>query len=488
MQRSNSYVVLTSRFFTFFLLAAMGFWGWKQRGLLFNPGKLSAKSQPGIVLQGFQSHAEFEKECSRCHQSLETRQAFLCTDCHTNIAEQIEKQDGIHGKLNDILACEKCHPDHRGRDFDPSQAALSFFDHDITNFRLLRHQLNYDATPLLCSECHGSPEFDAQNQTCENCHAEENTEFITKHNSAFGRECLACHDGIDSMARYDHQQTNFPLQGLHMQAECASCHIRGQFKGSPTNCEGCHEEPAIHFGLFLGSCESCHNEAGWSPALLDNQPFGHIEQTGFSLALHQQDYTGEPLGCISCHQNNLDNFDLQTCISCHNDHDRDFLDQHQITFGNDCLSCHDGIDRYSDFDHENIFPLRGKHASSTCNSCHRNLVFQDTPTLCSQCHVEPLIHAGWFGLRCQNCHTEEAWAPAVMTRHDFPLEHGGADPASCTTCHLDKYTEYTCYECHDHEKNSIELEHIQAGVPTEELQNCAQCHITGTVEEDRKDD
>jgi hypothetical protein len=491
MDKSNSYTVLISRFVTFLLLALMGIWGWQQRGLLFNPGQLSAKSKPGVELQGFRSHAEFEKECSRCHQSLETRQAFLCTECHTNIAEQINNQDDVHGKLNDILACEKCHPDHRGRDFDPSQAALAFFDHDITTFRLLRHQVTYDATPLVCSECHISPEFDANNQACEKCHASHDVDFIQQHIADFGKGCLACHDGVDTMARFDHEQTGFSLQGSHLEGShlevnCAGCHTNGQFEGTPANCEACHAEPAMHFGLFLESCDVCHSDTGWAPALLENQPFEHATQTGFSLALHQQDYDGSLLGCASCHQTNLNDFNLQTCVNCHGNHDRDFLAQHQNVFGGDCLACHDGIDRYSNFEHENIFPLRGKHAITACDTCHVNHVFQSTPKACSQCHAEPLIHAGWFGLRCQNCHTEEAWAPASMTYHDFPLEHGGADPANCTTCHLDKYTEYTCYGCHDHEKNSVELEHVQIGVSVEELQNCFQCHSDGTVDESKK--
>ncbi len=487
MQTPNSYTVLLSRFFTFLLIALMGFWGWKQRGLLFSPGRLSAKSKPGVSLQGFQSHAEFEKECSRCHQSLETRQAFLCTDCHTNITEQIKNQDDVHGKLNDILACEKCHPDHRGKDFDPAQAAFEFFDHDITNFRLLRHQINFDATPLVCSGCHISPEFTAKNQTCEACHTVHKADFMAKHVADFGQDCLTCHDGIDSMARFDHTQTNFPLEGLHLETECAGCHGEGQFQGTPMDCQGCHAEPTMHAGLFLESCEMCHSEVGWSYAILDNRPFEHANEAGFSLVQHKQDYAGESLNCTTCHQSSLNNFNLQTCVDCHRDQDADFINQHQSVFGTDCLSCHDGVDRYSEFDHENIFPLRGKHAITSCDNCHIDHIFQGTPAICSQCHAEPLIHAGWFGTRCQNCHTEEAWAPAAMVLHDFPLEHGNAAPAKCTTCHIDKYTEYTCYECHDHEKNSIELNHIQNGVSAEELQNCSQCHAAGTVEERAKE-
>lgn len=482
MHTPNSKIVLTSRILTLLLLVFMGIWGWQQRGLLFSPGRLSAKSQPGVTLQGFSAHAEFEKECSRCHQSLETKQAFLCTDCHTNITEQIDSQDDVHGKLDNVLQCEKCHPDHRGADFDPAQAALEFFDHDITNFRLIRHQFNFDATPLVCSRCHLSPEFEAKNQACEDCHATYQTDFMPQHTLDFGEDCLACHDGEDSMVRFDHTQTDFLLAGLHSEAQCAGCHVGGQFQDMPMTCEQCHTEPKMHVGLFPQPCDTCHAETGWSPALLNDQPFEHITQAGFSLARHTQDYAGQALICTACHQNGLENFDLQACVTCHSNQDVDFVNQHQTVFGADCLSCHDGLDRYSDFNHENLFPLSGKHATTTCDRCHVDRVFQDTPAACAKCHAEPFIHANWFGLKCQNCHTDQAWVPAAMVRHPFPLEHGQGDPADCTTCHTGEYTSYTCYGCHDHEKNAIELNHIQIGVAAEDLQNCTQCHPAGEVE------
>ncbi len=483
MHRANSAAVLFSRASTILLLLALGIWGWKQKGMLFSPGRLSAKEQPGVTLQGFNSHAEFEKECKRCHQSLKTQQAFLCADCHSNITDEIDLQDGVHGQLDHVMRCERCHPDHRGADFDPAQAALAFFDHDITNFRLIRHQFDFDATPLVCSECHLSPEFDASNQACEACHLlNEEKDFMTQHIFDFGRDCLACHDGEDSMARFDHSETSFLLEGLHTEAQCAECHIDGQFEGLSTTCSECHTEPEMHTGLFLESCDTCHSADGWSPALLENQIFEHSSQAGFSLIRHTKDYETQALTCISCHQNDLKEFEVQTCITCHRDYDAEFMGQHQVVYGADCLGCHDGLDRYSDFKHEDVFLLDGKHATTTCESCHHDHVFQGTPSLCVECHAEPAIHANWFGLKCQNCHTNDAWIPAAMLRHGFPLEHGDGDPQSCTTCHVDKYTVYTCYGCHDHEKASVELNHIQAGISVDELQNCVECHLSGKIE------
>ena len=481
MQRPNAYVALVRHLFTLVILVALGFWGWQQRSLLFSPGRLSAKKQPGVILQGFSSHAEFEKECKRCHQSLKTQQAFLCTDCHTNISEEIKLQDGVHGKLETALHCEECHSDHKGEDFDPGRAALEFFDHDITGFRIIRHQFDFDAVPLVCSRCHRSPEFDAGNQACEDCHLASEAEFMPEHLADFGKDCLACHDGADSMARFDHTQTSFLLEGLHEKVTCAACHVNGQFQDMQTGCETCHTEPVMHAGLFSQSCDTCHSVNGWLPALLDNQPFEHAT-SNFSLTLHAQDYDGQPLNCATCHQDGSENFEMQICITCHQNGDAGFMDQHLSVFGSNCLNCHDGIDRYSNFQHDDFFLLKGKHSSTACDLCHADFVFQGTASLCSECHTEPPIHANWFGLKCENCHSDEAWAPAAMIRHLFPLEHGSAGLNNCVTCHLNKYTEYTCYGCHDHEKSLLELNHFQAGVSIEELPNCVLCHSVGKVE------
>jgi len=483
MHKPRSYTVLVSRILTFLLLGVMGFWGWQQQTLLFSPGHLSEKSQPGVSFQGFRSHAEFEKECERCHQSLEIRQAFLCTECHTNISDQIDSQDAVHGKLDDVLQCEKCHPDHRGPDFDPAQAALEFFDHDITNFRLIRHQFNFDAAPLVCSSCHLAPEFAPKNQACEDCHAIYQIDFMPQHIFDFGKDCLACHDGADGMARFEHAQTNFPLEGLHSDAQCASCHISGQFRALPMVCDQCHTEPKTHAGLFPQPCEPCHSTKSWSPALLDGQPFAHISQTGFSLEGHTQDYAEQPLICTTCHEYGLEVLDLQTCITCHANYAVKFMNDHQDIFGANCLSCHDGLGRYRDFNHENIYQLNGKHAATSCSQCHLDHVFQGTPTTCSQCHAEPPIHANWFGLKCRNCHSEEVWTPAILVEHGFPLEHGKADPTDCSVCHISKYTDYICDQCHEHEENAIESNHIHVGISAEELQDCFQCHPAGEVEE-----
>jgi hypothetical protein len=99
------------------------------------------------------------------------------------------------------------------------------------------------------------------------------------------------------------------------------------------------------------------------------------------------------------------------------------------------------------------------------------------------CHAEPEIHAGFFGLHCQLCHTTSAWSPAQLRDHRFPLDHGGQGEVDCQTCHPTVYSEYTCYGCHEHEPGKTEEEHREERISLEELQQCATCHPTGQEDE-----
>jgi hypothetical protein len=133
----------------------------------------------------------------------------------------------------------------------------------------------------------------------------------------------------------------------------------------------------------------------------------------------------------------------------------------------------------SGFNHEAIFPLDGKHADIPCQDCHAGQVFAGTPKACAQCHAEPAIHAGFFGLDCQYCHTSQAWSPALLRMHSFPLDHGEEGEVACQTCHTGGYVEYTCYGCHEHEPGDIVEKHQEEGIQDEALLDCVVCHPAG---------
>ena len=99
------------------------------------------------------------------------------------------------------------------------------------------------------------------------------------------------------------------------------------------------------------------------------------------------------------------------------------------------------------------------------------------PHDCIACHDEPALHAESFGINCSYCHTLEAWKPALLTRHTFAIDHGDEGNQTCQTCHVDTYVEYTCYICHDHTPQDMEIFHVEEGYP--EYDACIECHPTG---------
>ena len=161
------------------------------------------------------------------------------------------------------------------------------------------------------------------------------------------------------------------------------------------------------------------------------------------------------------------------------------MTDHQTQFSSECVVCHDGVDRLSNFDHANFFPLEGKHTSAQCADCHANKVFRGTPEECWQCHKEPDIHAGVFGVKCYYCHTADAWSPASLQQHIFPLKHGLEDQnmqLQCDACHGANYVDYSCYNCHDHQPDEIIQSHQGVGIVDQEIPDCVKCHLTGNLE------
>jgi hypothetical protein len=474
---------------TILLFAGLGFSLWIGRGLAFSPGAVTDKSN-GNQINGFSSHAAFEKQCRNCHEPLTSTLAQKCLSCHADVSQQAQSRLGVHSKIANLDQCASCHPDHKGRNFDPTLASLQLFDHSKTTFSLDWHQENYDATPMECKACHRNDNYSIiDNQTCLDCHASHEAGFGQTHVEDFGANCLGCHDGKDRMRDFDHQTTGYALVGQHLQARCTACHKTSDLKNTPQNCSDCHAEPAMHKGLFQQSCETCHTPAAWKPASLDGQAFEHLATTGFSLALHQADYSNQVITCTSCHPQDLKILALQTCIDCHSQHDPVFMTDHQAQYGSKCMVCHDGVDRLHNFEHANFFALDGRHASLQCTDCHANQVYRGTPSACSDCHKEPEIHAGVFGLQCADCHTTEAWSPATLRQHTFPLNHGLKDQGvqlACDTCHGSNYIEYTCYNCHEHQVNEITKTHLEAGIADQDIPACAKCHPDGTVTKGEK--
>ncbi|HSV85808.1 MAG TPA: cytochrome c3 family protein [Levilinea sp.] len=411
MKREIPFLSPISIAFTVIVFAILGLSLWLHGGLAFSPGAVTAQARPGIILQGFTSHADFEQQCKLCHQPLGALQADLCMHCHDNILDQQHTQTGTHGQIDTLIACRDCHPEHRGASFDPVAFAV---------------------------------------------------------------------------IRFDHSQTHLPLTGAHAILGCESCHIDGNYQLSYAGCTDCHAEPDIHAGMFEENCDACHTDLAWRPVLLEGDVFDH-QNTGFSLVHHQVLPSGQDIACVDCHAVDSVQADPRKCTDCHTALDPSYMKDHLRTVGPDCLQCHDGTDRMAGFDHAAVFPLDGQHRRLECSACHANFHFGDMSGLCIDCHAEPDIHAGFFGTQCQRCHTTQAWTPALLLQHTFSLDHGEGGDLTCQTCHVDTYSEYTCYSCHEHQPEDMAKKHLEEGISAQELIECAACHPTGREKEGEHD-
>jgi hypothetical protein len=301
--------------------------------------------------------------------------------------------------------------------------------------------------------------------------------------------CATCHAehkgrNIDLTAaavqKFDHNATGFPLSGKHGQVECAKCHTDNKYNTASPECASCHQEPAAHAGLFGTDCSTCHTNVSWTPASFKDTTFNHAN-TSFTLNLHATNYDGSKMACMACHSGGPFATSITTCIACHGDHDKTFMQKHLDTYGSNCLDCHDGKDRTHGFTHEAVFKLDGAHAPLDCKACHVNGHFRNTVATCVGCHQEPQIHLGFFGTRCDYCHTTQAWQPALLHQHTFAIDHGGTGQLDCKICHTTTYAVYTCYTCHDHQPDEIKASHAKLNLSPEKLAACTDCHMNGLV-------
>jgi hypothetical protein len=261
------------------------------------------------------------------HQRTAAGEPFQCRDCHRDDVTTfaLEACDTCHRQIDVPFmnihvtsfgtACLDCHD---GVDrFDES------FDHNAFSFQLTGRHVD-----LACEQCHfnarGLGDFQVTLQDCYSCHQQDD-----EHNGQFGVNCAACHNpsGWED-ASFDHNLSDFPLTGAHVNLACESCHVNAQFEGLSAACVACHEEPAFHIGLFGTDCASCHSTTSWIPAQFN-------EQHTFPL-----DHGDEVSSCATCHPTG---FTTYTCYGCHEHNEADVRAEHVeegIGDFQNCMECH----------------------------------------------------------------------------------------------------------------------------------------------------
>ncbi len=290
--------------------------------------------------------------------------------------------------------------------------------------------------------------------------------------SELGGRCDACHTA--------------PWSRQVMADRCLECHTD---VGTEIQTGGGLHSAMLGRGTPAGGgveCRPCHTEhrgPNGNLTLVDAANFPH-DSTGFSLAAHRQTSIAQPVTCSDCHGGDIMRFDPAACGACHVRLDNAYMATHSQAFGQACLECHDGVDRYgAGFDHNRTaFRLEAKHVQVACRECHAGARapedFRNTPHACEGCHDEPVFHATLFPTGCDSCHTAGGWAPARYDRpHRFPVDH--EDAQVCRDCHDDLRT-YTCAGCHP--DREIAGQHLEEGI--RDFSNCMECHPNGQKEEE----
>ncbi|MBI5430398.1 MAG: cytochrome C [Nitrosomonadales bacterium] len=184
-----------------------------------------------------------EVKCVTCHKGdlYKDKLQSICFSCH----EKDDKHKGQEGKK-----CESCHAEQSW--------TKTTFNHDkMSKFPLLgRHAL------VDCKKCHSAVTFKDAKSDCWSCHEKDDT-----HKRKLGTECKTCHNVRDWKTwDFNHDKTNFKLDGPHKNVGCYKCHQRpmnGKVVLSGT-CGSCHDREDVHNGSFGDQCQRCHDGDKWS--------------------------------------------------------------------------------------------------------------------------------------------------------------------------------------------------------------------------------
>jgi hypothetical protein len=240
---------------------------------------------------------------------------------------------------------------------------------------------------------------------------------------------------------FNHFLTGFPLTGAHSSVDCASCHVNGRFKGTPTQCFACHNgatatgKSQAH-PQTTNLCESCHLTTTWR----EMRFIDHAQATG---------------ACASCHNGTIalgkSANHLVTAAPCGNCH------QSTVSFGGatvmnhtgiqtGCASCHNGTSAMGK-------PANHVPTTLACESCHKSTVtwlggtftHAATDTNCASCHngttatgMATPPHVPVTGVQCSSCHTNTA--TSFVTYVMGVPGHTAVSASRCDACHNGSFT------------------------------------------------
>lgn len=185
--------------------------------------------------------AHLATPCFACHKKTEKWNfreiGIRCSDCHTDIHDP-----WLDKKYYPDATCNSCHS-------EISWSTINF-DHAKTGFALAGAHQNQT-----CRSCHFKKDTDeeAVNQrfsgltsSCTNCHKDVHASQFEKDGTT---NCNQCHDFNNwKISIFDHNKTNFKLDGQHKNVACNKCHKPVQL----------NEITYVQYKLNDFKCETCH--------------------------------------------------------------------------------------------------------------------------------------------------------------------------------------------------------------------------------------
>jgi hypothetical protein len=317
------------------------------------------------------------------------------------------------------------------------------------------------------------------------------------HGKDFKIDCAKCHT-VESWEvnkgaiAFNHDSTDFVLIGQHHKVDCKQCHPTLHFTDAKRECSDCHTD--IHQNTVGKDCERCHNNESF---VVPNITHIHQESRFPLLGAHKT------ADCASCHisESNLQFKSLGVeCVDCHRDKYMATTNPNhqQAGYSTNCSECHNMASfdwNGSGFNHD-FFPLTQGHAISDCRTCHGDGSYNKISSACFDCHefdynnaTNPNHQASGFSTVCTDCHTtNQGWKPASYKQHDskdFPIYSGKHNGTweSCTICHPNGTSTFTCLDCHEHNKTSMDRKHSERRDYSYESNACYSCHPRGRAED-----
>ena len=318
------------------------------------------------------------------------------------------------------------------------------------------------------------------------------------HGTDFKVPCGECHSSkgwfLDKeIYSFDHNKTAFPLTGQHQVTDCRLCHISLVFSEAKDACFECHTD--MHNQTVGPDCERCHTTQSW---IVDNITEIHRMSRFPLVGPH---YLSD---CSQCHPSaSLLRWEPQgiECVDCHLADYQATTSPNHVTgnYSTDCAECHlinsftwSGTGINHDF-----FPLTLGHEIGDCQQCHTGGDYSGLSPECSTCHFDDYQSSTnpnhvqlEFSINCLDCHsTNPGWQPADFSQHDelyFPVYSGSHNGTwnVCSECHTSpaNYAQFSCIDCHEHNKPDTDEEHNEVGGYVYESMACYECHPTGEGE------